>query len=329
MSQYLSHLANLAFNRLDVVQPRLSSRFENQIEGIAPSINEQESVYEPPAPRMPSAPQTQAAQAPTELTNTPPAPELQSELVNHAPAPVQPLFPDPKILFQERAQIESNIQPLEHLEPQASFASDIQTPKSPQPNKSPLADLTNEHQLPAVKPASLVSPVAATAKPSFKEELVETYLPLLQPVKLAAAIEQKNYLSQQATEPSSPMVTNMANFATKTTQLDSTQSSEARQNTVAHPPVKAPTTEPTTTTASVKPESIRIKPLEPEFIREPSAAKPSLAETPVDITPPSIHVSIGRIEIRANQTSAPAAAKSRQPSTMSLDDYAKRNGERS
>jgi len=42
MSQYLSHLANLAFNHVDVVQPRLASRFEHQDGALAPNLMEQQ-----------------------------------------------------------------------------------------------------------------------------------------------------------------------------------------------------------------------------------------------------------------------------------------------
>jgi hypothetical protein len=48
MSQYLSHLANLAFNHVDVVQPRLTSRFEHQDAASAPNLMEQEIQREVP-----------------------------------------------------------------------------------------------------------------------------------------------------------------------------------------------------------------------------------------------------------------------------------------
>ena len=48
MSQYLSHLANLAFNPVNVVQPRLASRFEHQDAASAPNLMEQEIQREVP-----------------------------------------------------------------------------------------------------------------------------------------------------------------------------------------------------------------------------------------------------------------------------------------
>ncbi|MET0356883.1 MAG: hypothetical protein ABW044_08875, partial [Cellvibrio sp.] len=89
MSQYLSHLADLAFNQLDVVQPRLSGRFENQDDGVSARIHEQDSYYEPPvAPVNPAQP-APVSQASVALVGTPPAPEFHSEFEPKAPLSIE------------------------------------------------------------------------------------------------------------------------------------------------------------------------------------------------------------------------------------------------
>ena len=315
MSQYLSHLADLTFNQLDVVQPRLSSRFENQDHGVAPVFGEQEIIHEPATPPIHSESQVPSTQTSAALTSARPVLDSHTESVKKAPTPTQPLLSEPKTSFSERTLAETNAQPMEHIEAQVSFAPEAQRPIS-QPQ------FISEPKLPALKPSRTDPQVSKIEEPQFKEELAETHLPLLQPVKLASVPGHKNSQSRQLGEFSLPITDNKANFVADNLQLDS---SKNRQEQISQSAVKD---EPTTKPASVKPESIRIKPIEQELISEPSRHAPPLAGAPVDIAPPSIHVSIGRIEIRANQTSAPAANKSRQPSTMSLDDYAKRKGDR-
>jgi hypothetical protein len=269
MSQYLSHLANLAFNHVDVVQPRLASRFENQDAPLAPNPVEQDTI--------------QSARA--------------------VPQPHEHIEQAPNTNFSRPLQ--SNIQPLvENIYP-----TEIRVQEIPAMKPAQAQDAINQ-----VTPTKL--PVAKTPPPAI----------------MATNTIVERHFEQVSVPTPSIKLEEIRIPNAKHEHLEPTVIKEPAK----YLPVKEDKPEPRiiekreATSDPVKPTSIRVQQVQIEPITAPAVNYSNIPRAEVDVTPtPTIHVSIGRIEIRASQTSSPAPTKSRASNGMSLDDYLKqRNGDK-
>lgn len=320
MSQYLSHLANLALNQLDVVQPRLASRFENHEEAVAPGfmpqdiMNERVDVQENafvlnkrPATtsRLNESTQNSVSDVVKADIRTPHSESFREVVSSPSPSPMPVEFQPVKIPQPELTQ---------HL-----VQFDTKTEKIE-------SQIVTQPILPTFKPVNIDPTTTKQAEQVFKEEIVETAQPLLKPIKIARTSEaqigneqrqlpssslptQSEYESEYSTEkfddkPQKHEAT-LAQELTNARQIVQIQTQQAEPSQ----PIKP---------AAIKPESIRIQPLQYEFNSMLTRANQPLPP-PVEVASPTINVSIGRIEIRASQTSSPSVAKARPASTtMSL-----------
>jgi hypothetical protein len=159
----------------------------------------------------------------------------------------------------------------------------------------------NESATQSVSPQSFVS---TENQPSANEIVLLTSPPAIQP------LQQKSVAPAAINEPAAP--------TKKDVDISVETIKTPPQSNAIEPPALA-----------IKPANITIRPAQSET---PSAlanlgwqSSPAIETTPT----PTIQVSIGRIEIRANQTTNTTPAKPRASNTQSLDDYLKqRNGER-
>lgn len=269
MSHYLSHLANLAFNHLDVVQPRLASRFENQDAPLASNPVEQDTFQNARA-----VPQ-------------------RHEYIDQVP---NPNFSRP---------LQSNIQPLvENIYP-----TEIRVQEIPVIKPAQVQDAI--HQVTPMKlPATKTPPPAIMATNTIIERHIEQVS-----VPSPRTTLQEIRIADAKHEHLQPMVIR-----------------ESAKHLTAREDKPEPKTTEKREAASdpVKPASIRVKQIQIEPITAPAVNYSNIPRAEVDVTPtPTIHVSIGRIEIRASQTNSPAPTKPRASNGMSLDDYLKqRNGDK-
>ncbi len=277
MNQYLSHLANLALNRVDVVQPRLASHFEQAADSLAPSFIAQDASTVAAA----LMPDGDAAAAP----------------------------------YETRA-VEIPVPP----QPQASQASVQAARPEAEPHITQLT-ATLQPGVTALTPITIAGAASeASAKHVPQEALIDTSLPLLQAAQNHPAPAQGERQSVAHPERTQP-------------------NPEAGEFVVKPASVRLPALPPEPTPARAQVNSPLVAALLARTLMRntlmgnaamgnASMHSNSISATPMEPTPPSIHVSIGRIEIRASQTSTPALAKPRSTNTMSLDDYLKRNGEK-
>lgn len=271
MSQYLSHLANLAFNHVDVVQPRLASRFENQDAPLAPNPLEQDTIQSTRA-----VPQ-------------------RHEHIEQAP---NPNFSRP---------LQSTIQPLvENIYP-----TEIRVQEIPVMKPAQAQDAINQ-VAPTKLPATKTPPPTIMATNTIVERHFEQ---VSLPSPNTTQTQQEIRIPDAKHNHLEPMMT---------------------REPAKHPSEREDKPEPRiiekreTASDPVKPASIRVKQVQIEPITAPAVNYSNIPRAEVDVTPtPTIHVSIGRIEIRASQTSSPAPTKPRASNGMSLDDYLKqRNGDK-
>lgn len=285
MSQYLSHLADLALNRVDVVQPRLASRFEAQGDSVAPGFVMQDSLQEAPQ----SAQQDQG-----------PVPTTPRTEATFSPQPHR-LDSGDRQVIPTLANSTSSVGERREPAPISGLAA---------PAIQPMA--STQKSLPELESISISAKVSEPAGDRPKKDDREANQPLLQPIN----IQHTHVTSIESAEESRQILPRDQQTHRQEELTDKPRKQEGTQPA----PVQKP--------AATKPESIRIQPVQAEFSHVWDRVNLPLAQ-PVDITPPTIHVSIGRIEIRASQTNTPAAAKPRAANTMSLDDYLKqRNGEK-
>jgi hypothetical protein len=147
----------------------------------------------------------------------------------------------------------------------------------------------------------------------IREQVRERPLLVPMPVSLPAAI----------VEPGKPV----AEGGLTIENIQHFHNEPAAQRTEPARTISAPVAQPTPVT--YRPLQVQARMSAPESQRDTLA--PRAAETARMATPaPSIQVSIGRIEIKANPASASPAAKPKAaPTTLSLDDYLKqRKGDR-
>lgn len=267
MSQYLSHIANLALNRVPVVQPRLASRFEASAE-FAPVVEDN---------------QQRVAEAPSHHQSTQPEPPRPAT-ANHPQA-----------------------------EPTAA-------PVAAQKSQAPALDVPAVHQ--HIQPTAEAAPTPVATEPQILvQQLVRE--PIHAPTLLVPTPVPQRFV---ITELGHPVIER---------QIERSLLIEHRSESSA--PITADTNHGSSKAES-KRDAVPVTSKAPHIQTRMAVSEPvsqTIAQRPslqADLTTPapSIQVSIGRIEIRANPASTSQAPKpSSNPATLSLDDYLKqRKGDR-
>jgi hypothetical protein len=267
MSQYLSHIANLAFNRVAVVQPRLASRFEGAA-SVAPTEDNQQRVAEAP--------------------------------VSHSQA-IQP----------------EQLQPAPARQPQAEPTAATTHTK---PSSTPVLEAPAIH--PQIQPATTLEQAPVAIEPQILVQQLVRERPQEQPLLVSVPIPS----SAATTEPGQPGVERIIERSLVIEhQTEASVSNKADMSPLSHrlePKVEVPT-------AANKTPHIQTRIPAPEPVFQAITQRP-LVQAEAVAPAPSIQVSIGRIEIRANPATTTQSAKAKAaPATLSLDDYLKqRKGDR-
>jgi hypothetical protein len=290
MSDYLTRLISRGLDMSAVVRPRPTPLFAPERAVDQPIFGAAES-HEETVAAMPSPRQRDHRR----LASQPPVNMMQAQTDQLQPLSDPPLsaalhrraLPAPSRLIEPSADI---AQPSETVVPARQPA-----PIMPQPLPSvavaqplpPPVSSTNDRPPDGDAAASRLSPVPAT-----------------QPILIERAVVSEPSHAADARHPALPPLV------------------------VAQPPVSARLhiqPEP----ASQSPQIIvqpSITPALSTFQTAPRSAPPSVASQPAATTEPTIHVTIGRIEVRATSPAPAARPKSAPAPTMSLDDYLRTRG---
>lgn len=305
MSDYLSNLAARTYQHLPVLQPRLASHFETvptpgilgarqPAEPVLPAALDDATAIDSAAAALPALPSRAAMSAIT------PVPKVAEAPQNMAASPlVSPTTP----LTEPQAQPTraKRVTPVHDSEEPAHSMQ----PAPRRPARQPAAQ--EESNVPQATPA-ILSPVEHTSRPEPQRaadahhSARATTLTRIEAVHtIERIIERHNRVPTGAT-----IADATANF-----QARSATRHDAQALPMPKPPLPGIVAQPMVSVApSASPPAA-----EPHFRVETSAP------------PPTIQVTIGRVEVRA--TPAPAAAKpTAVPNkTLSLEEYLRRRNE--
>lgn len=296
MSGYLSHLAALALNQVQPMQPRLASRFEaplnkDGIDNIPLDVAQEFPLSVPSIQTQPSmisasdhAISHQAETAPT-----------GDQIIKNTGKHDQPKASEQTVLMTEK------------LEPR----TDQQTPLSSQR----VAPINQEQASRVAQPVN--KPVAAELheRPKNPKPVESTHTHTDTHTHTRIERVQAHFFTE----------TTHKEFVIKAaTPLDDSEKHE-KTGEMPHAAAVKPAH------IAVRPARFTIEPLVTD---QAGNQQIPFAQSDTDATPapaPTIQVTIGRIDIRATQTAQKSTAKPRAASTtMSLDDYLKqRSGRRS
>jgi len=288
MSNYLSHLVNRSLDRANQVQPRLPSLFEP----------------------LPEAVGLRAAFAgDNDLTMTAASETAEGET------------------FRSRAP---NIQDVEASVPPKAFFPAIARPeRRPQLTDQELSVRSQSPILPTPPSENFSVSPSQTPRAEGQPELLPEMLTLsphiltpFSPTPPPTVIEQWN----EVVIPVSPSVPSSVRQPEITTE-------RLEQNHPTLTPVIKPTPVPPSASTSVQPlPTIRpatVVSSATELIASQmrSLERQAIASPQPDLPTPTIHVTIGRIEVRATFPSTPTQPKARPaPAVMNLDDYLRQRG---
>lgn len=300
MSDYLNHLVARNLQPIEAIQPRLPSRFE------PPSLKGLGNVF--PSP-----------------TNSPEVEELIEE-VEVQPPPVQPSSQkEIGRKFIERSPVTERLETpaalqMESTSPQASIIPPPQQPQvtpsevkdSSHPNHSPSnigEEATPTDSLP-IKPSRLIHAKTDETTSTASTKTVESQTPI------EPAIEQ------QAREKAHPLVPAPPDPLEVRTTPQPAIVPQAEVKRAIAPQPAAMTAAP----SSVVPkQNISVPLVQPEV---KSLSQPTLViKESLNPTPPTIQVTIGRIEVRAMPPAIPQTPKpTPQTTVMSLEEYMRSTG---
>ena len=307
MSDYLTHLAARTTGAATTIRPRLNSVYEPpSVSETTPEFETAEANADAAPAQAPEAHRVEVAPAPPRAAQTaqPPAPAVTPPLHIAAPPP-----PERREREQERERehtsephIERIVErirevsaaPVEHhtvVERHTETRAVEPAPPAPQPRVQP----------PAPAPQII-------EKITTQQQLVE------RPVVLPQQTIEHHHLHEHtaARQPDHP----------------ATQAIPRFEPSLPAAPAPPPETREPRETAPATPR-VAIAPQITRHVVERVRAERAVREEPPPPEPPSIHVTIGRVEVRAVPADAPAARRpAAQAERMSLDDYLKRRAER-
>ncbi len=320
MSDFLGDLAARLDGTAPVLRPRLPALFETPaaeaglpaprrqaepdegftVESVA---HEAPAVPSRPAPpqQRPSQPPPRAQAAPVERAADPFEPAASPKPASIAnPPPLVPQPPPPRAPFDTSAA------------PPADDPVDL-------PDTAPSPRKLQRRRTPQIASGDVEEPVTASSRAPFAAERAPDVAADLPDIAPPPARPQRRTTRQRA-----PQI------------ADESAPPPSRAPFAATPPVKtAPLAarETSATLASAAPQAVpdtpalpRLAPAPPPFAPlpapvQPSPRRPQMQAPPREAAEPTIHVTIGRIDIQAS-SAAPAPRKARETSpVMSLDDY--------
>ncbi len=349
MSDFLGYLIARSYDRAEVVQPRPVSLFEPSPEngGVSPSSLPEENM-ETLAPDTPTHPPAvvatpQPSPSPS-LSQRDPKPSKRDDADTSRQAPPQPQI---RHVVEQR---DAPVMPLAPPDPPQPLAP----PAIATPPDIPVQEQAKEQDMPPPPVASLrpSAPAQAPVRPDPAPTQVSSQLiPPPSPLPPSApkrTVEMEPLTPRrtrpvvdQPEEPQAPRRPLFEPTVQKTVLEPATQPIviERIVETVTQPGAAQPQI---SARRDDRNDRARYEPLmpppEPEGLSQDLAARPSalpevrdrsLAEPPMaPEAPPTIQVTIGRVEVRA--TPAPARKKKKarpQPTVMSLDDYLKQRAQ--
>jgi hypothetical protein len=307
MNDYLRNLAARNVNLADVIQPRLASRFEpTPVHGAlglrtdVPSFTDEHEMTEPAAQASIRPRHAQRAEPQAAATN-------EHAVRRSLLAQTQPLSPTVQeassvpVPVQDKAEAQSETmlepQPLSRPAPRAvpSVAPTVMA----QPQASPLLRSDTRTQTP-MDQISMRPGVHLPALDVVSQSAAPKRQPMLQPI--IASIIEHEVIERQTAQPAQPRQ-QQPSIEWRTAQpaqvREQQPSSDAPQAVV------------------VQPRVMRIE----HRGEDRSNSSPLAMSVQAPPPAPTIHVTIGRIEVRATTPAMPASKPRPAPQTMSLDDY--------
>ena len=295
MNDYLANLITRSLSQEEVILPRPSSLYETAVPTTDVTPLEEESIVDAQPKAAAPAPPTPVAAWPTVEPTPEPGP------VKHAPeiqqTPITPQIP-PLLSWLEQLktftqQPSATARPINPIEDESNIRP---TPKAVLSQPSPT--ITTPH-----KPVPTAAPEPPKAKSQVEPKPQEIIERQFSTTKLVERVEQTPVISETITE---------------------------RE--------KVPAAMPTSSATPSKTDRQPVQPAQQKIIvAETRPYQPSIPTAPTreqaEPTPPAIHVTIGRVEVRA--TKPPPAVPTRRSrhtnsTVMSLDDYLRQraNGEK-
>lgn len=294
----------------------------------APAAGGSETEAPAPAAYGPRAPMLSAAPAL-------PAPPVGDEPVTAIPAPAAPLPSTP------HAEPNAVLDPVLALEPPTQVASaspETSAPSgveaaAPQPLEAPsppaLVPWLAPERRPDDPPAAVPRKATSTSEDPVRivERIAENGPPPTSPppdVEQTIAQPGRRQVTEpetpEALTPSLPSIVRQMVFQPVVHELEREPASE-QQAPPAFPAGTAPEMAPPVVALQPLPERSRRAEAPPPLLKPSADQVPAFPELPPQ-APPTIRITIGRVEVRAVASEASAPAKPRpQPALMSLDDY--------
>ena len=298
MSDYFTRLAERAVGAAETINPRVPTRFEPAVQGAGIMLSaQQDDELTVETSRIGIQPDSSAENLPHQNINTPvlPASLGTKEQVDNVDRPVNQAAPSRKATTSELS------------EPQRESMTMQPIPTTPLANASK----------PEVKPHNMISPL-----PSM-HDMHDTKQDTTTKDKLR--IDSSNneaYIAQ----PEKTLHTEQLNTLAETVSLATPQSLSE------HTQIQQPSTLTTKVQRSspIKPDQAPpvLTPRKKQQYDLPQIRADSTFESTASaLQKPTIKVTIGRVEVRAIMEPPKPPSRSRKPvkSTISLDDYLKRN----
>ncbi len=306
MSDYLSNLSARSLNLATVLQPRLASRFEPPAQGTTAPVD---------AARVMRAEEPEAAPSPGESIDV----EAQPEAAIDAAA--RPSF-TPRSMRRRHEVTASTpeAQPAlntirssserdlgRRIELPVGEDAHVDTPERNEPPRAP------HRQLPDLRTQPSVSPAPPRSDPQPPRPILTMVQPEMR-VTLVDDIPPRTRL--EAPHPSA-----RGPIARRPMIEPATARSETQPSRLAPPE----SSDEVVASATLPPPAIIARPIVKRVVTESVPVESAPVEAAKPEPAPTIHVSIGRVEVRATPAATPAVARPRAaPPVMSLDEYLRR-----
>lgn len=321
MSDFLSHLADRALNLPPMVRPRLPSTYESP---AAPRFQEplEQHIEVPAEPRpvsgsareerlQPRHAETESSQASEEVDREPALarePRVSPQSPPKEPVVSRRIDSLPMPLPAE-SQPAGELTPAEPTVMRDEVAAKPDRQPDRQPGRQSSRQLDRLSETAAKQPVASPATTKATPPDRSPDDEVETSAPAPQtrpPQPRTLSPELQPHAKNPAMQPT--VVTVQA----AQRQRDEQQSKSHAKNTAAQPAVVA-------VSSAKEPREDQAEP--------PVALGPARREGPPGASAPSVHVTIGRVEIRAVMppTPEPRPASPSPGPKLSLAEYLKRN----
>ncbi|KYC37279.1 hypothetical protein WA1_47550 [Scytonema hofmannii PCC 7110] len=308
MNDYLSNLVAKSTNMTDMVRPRLPSLFEptgevselvvgqefDREQMTVNSLVQETEVNEPPMQRTTALPSTHTKSRSTV------APVIASETKLSKAISPDPKLPQQNVTWSNQLREEQSLNPTWK-----------QIPNHPHPSLStPSVETTD--LIPSInQPSVESSPISSKESP-----MPETP----QPLSLAQSVVTN---ASFKLIPSEEIIATINEIQTPHLQKPAAKAPHSASILLNEKTVPVYTKKPTEPDVVPAPQTVVVSPHTPTVKlveQESSQATPTQSA-------PTIHVSIGRIEVRATPTSTQPSTRSRPtPSVMSLEEYLRQRG---